>query len=89
MGPNEIRSTPSATSLCGTSLKEDRVIVQGWQDNNTRLWKIPIVNKTTPIHQQSKETTNEYANAVVQLSTPDYTMHMTNSVYDCSTQQSN
>eukprot|EP00957_Ditylum_brightwellii_P107915 8231917-Ditylum_brightwellii.AAC.1 len=67
--------------------KEDRVIIQGWQDNNAQLWKIPIANNTTPIHQQSKETTIEYANAVVQLSAPDYTMHMANSVYDCSTQE--
>eukprot|EP00957_Ditylum_brightwellii_P014936 1125999-Ditylum_brightwellii.AAC.1 len=74
---------PTEVQVC----KEDRVIVQGWQDNNTWLWKIPIVNKTKPIHQQSKETTNEYANAAVQLSTTDYTMHMANSVYDCSTQE--
>eukprot|EP00957_Ditylum_brightwellii_P129827 9902772-Ditylum_brightwellii.AAC.1 len=67
--------------------KEDRVIVQGWQDNNTQLWKIPIVNKTAPIHQQSKEETIAYANAAIQLSTLDYTMHMANSVYDCSTQE--
>eukprot|EP00957_Ditylum_brightwellii_P048158 3655435-Ditylum_brightwellii.AAC.1 len=43
--------------------KEDRVIVSGWQDNNTQLWEIPIVNKTTPIHQRSKKTTIKYANA--------------------------
>eukprot|EP00957_Ditylum_brightwellii_P194496 14813814-Ditylum_brightwellii.AAC.1 len=30
---------------------------------------------------------HSYANAAVQLSTPDYTVHLANSVYNCNTQQ--
>eukprot|EP00957_Ditylum_brightwellii_P151698 11552517-Ditylum_brightwellii.AAC.1 len=50
----------------------------------TRLWRIPIVEKNTPTTQLKVEYC--YANAAVQLSTPDYTVHLSNSVYDCNTQ---
>eukprot|EP00957_Ditylum_brightwellii_P012404 936948-Ditylum_brightwellii.AAC.1 len=46
---------------------------------------MPIVEKATPITQLKVE--HSYANAAVRLSTPDYTVHLTNSVYDYNTQQ--
>eukprot|EP00957_Ditylum_brightwellii_P051043 3870212-Ditylum_brightwellii.AAC.1 len=51
----------------------------------TRLWQIPIVEKTTPTTQLQVE--HSYANATVRLSTTDYTVHLANSVYDYNTQQ--
>eukprot|EP00957_Ditylum_brightwellii_P022206 1675841-Ditylum_brightwellii.AAC.1 len=51
----------------------------------TRLWRMPIVDKSTPAAQLTIE--HSYANAAVQLFTPDYTVHLANSVYDCNTQQ--
>eukprot|EP00957_Ditylum_brightwellii_P004109 312049-Ditylum_brightwellii.AAC.1 len=51
----------------------------------TRLWRIPIVDKRTPAVQLTIE--HSYAFAAVRLSTPDYTFHLANSVYDCNTQQ--
>ena len=62
-----------------------RTCVRGWRDTPTRLWRIPIVDKSTPKVQLQIE--HSYANAAVQLSTPDYTVHLANSVYDCNTQQ--
>eukprot|EP00957_Ditylum_brightwellii_P189584 14431164-Ditylum_brightwellii.AAC.1 len=51
----------------------------------THLWRIPIIDKSTPAAQLMIE--YSYANASVRLSTPDYTVHLANSVYDCNTQQ--
>eukprot|EP00957_Ditylum_brightwellii_P052152 3954443-Ditylum_brightwellii.AAC.1 len=51
----------------------------------TRLWRIPIDDKSTPAAQLTVE--HSYANAAVWLSTPDYTAHLANSVYNCNTQQ--
>eukprot|EP00957_Ditylum_brightwellii_P053065 4023683-Ditylum_brightwellii.AAC.1 len=73
--------------------KYDETLVTGWRDTNTRLWKIPIVDKgestqsNTPLPSIKYATEGEYGNAAVQLVTNDYTMHMTNSVYDCLTQK--
>eukprot|EP00957_Ditylum_brightwellii_P190956 14539971-Ditylum_brightwellii.AAC.1 len=48
-----------------------RTCDRGWRDVPIRLWRIPIVDKSTPAVQQKIE--HSYANAAVQLSTPDYT----------------
>eukprot|EP00957_Ditylum_brightwellii_P134055 10220504-Ditylum_brightwellii.AAC.1 len=73
--------------------KDDETLVTGWRDTTTRLWRIPIVDKeasapeNTPLPNSNYATQEEYGNAMVQLVTNDYTMHMANSVYDCSTQE--
>jgi hypothetical protein len=61
------------------------IISKGWRDKSTRLWRIPIVEK----QQLTREIipNEQYANAAVQLNTPDYALHLANSVYDCSTQE--
>eukprot|EP00957_Ditylum_brightwellii_P057732 4377370-Ditylum_brightwellii.AAC.1 len=56
----------------------------------TRLWRIPIVDKPAqppddqPEYTNAAVTTMEYANAAVAINSADYTMHLTNSVYDCN-----
>eukprot|EP00957_Ditylum_brightwellii_P063721 4835806-Ditylum_brightwellii.AAC.1 len=73
--------------------RDDKTLVRGWRDNTTRLWRIPIVDKEatslehTPLPNARYTTQEEYGNATVQLVTNDYTMHMANSVYNCSTQE--
>eukprot|EP00957_Ditylum_brightwellii_P036377 2754426-Ditylum_brightwellii.AAC.1 len=73
--------------------RDNKTLVQGWRDSNTKLWRIPIVDKepTSTEHTQllnaACATQEEYGNAAVQLVTDNYTMHMANSVYDCSTQE--
>eukprot|EP00957_Ditylum_brightwellii_P082827 6296685-Ditylum_brightwellii.AAC.1 len=66
-------------------LHDEKTIIRGWRDMQTRLWRIPIVEKTMPTTQLQVE--HSYANAAVRLSTQDYTVYLANSVYDCNVQQ--
>eukprot|EP00957_Ditylum_brightwellii_P172407 13125349-Ditylum_brightwellii.AAC.1 len=64
--------------------KDDEILVTGWRDTTTRLWRILIVDKEalapehTPLPNINYTTQEEYGNAAVQLVTNDYTMHMAN-----------
>eukprot|EP00957_Ditylum_brightwellii_P123193 9393211-Ditylum_brightwellii.AAC.1 len=64
--------------------KDDETLVTRCRDTTTRLWRIPVVDKAlapeiTPLPNINYTTQEEYGNAVVQLVTNDYTMHMANS----------
>eukprot|EP00957_Ditylum_brightwellii_P105851 8072288-Ditylum_brightwellii.AAC.1 len=81
--PNILHNLVAVAELCEAGCKviftkegvkilhDGRTSVRGWQDIQTCLWRIPIVNKNTPTTQLKVE--HSYANAAVQLSTPDYT----------------
>eukprot|EP00957_Ditylum_brightwellii_P159878 12170028-Ditylum_brightwellii.AAC.1 len=70
--PNILHNLVAVAELCEAGCKViftkegveilhgGRVCVRGWQDMQTRLWRIPIVDKSTPAAQLM---IHSYANA--------------------------